>query len=119
MTINVDETVAGEYVEKGYREVERYYYTNSAAPIVRISFADPESTCLREMRGWQAPFRYGHKTQHGYCLLDKGHKGRHSTVVFWCDACGKARRGEPAYRSEDVSVCWFCRNVDANRGNGQ
>ncbi len=31
----------------------------------------------------------------GECELDLGHRGRCSTVVFYCDSCGKMRRGYP------------------------
>lgn len=56
------------------------------------------------------------------CQLDADHKGRHTSVAFWCDSCQKYRRGTPA-RIEcdgngdpDVSLCWFCLNVTIPRG---
>lgn len=38
------------------------------------------STCDRPMRD-------------GPCQMPVNHRGRHSTVVFYCDLCGKTRRG--------------------------
>jgi len=55
----------------------------------------------------------------GSCVLDYEHRGRHSTVGFYCDACGKMRRGTPegfAYDTDgvlDVTFCWFCVYVTA------
>lgn len=31
----------------------------------------------------------------GACTLRVGHRGRHATVSFCCEACGKTRRGTP------------------------
>lgn len=31
-----------------------------------------------------------------FCMLDDGHKGRCSSVAFYCDGCGKRRRSRPA-----------------------
>lgn len=31
----------------------------------------------------------------GNCLLDEGHKGYHSTVVFMCESCSRRVRGIP------------------------
>ena len=59
----------------------------------------------------------GKKLQTGFCGMDEGHRGRHSTVVFYCDSCGKMRRGHPEGRAldsngdVDVEFCWFCINV--------
>lgn len=53
----------------------------------------------------------------GYCVLDPDHRGRHTTVGFYCDACGKMRRGTPETMAHDadgvidVVFCWFCVNV--------
>lgn len=61
----------------------------------------------------------------GPCQMDAGHKGRHSTAVFTCDACGKRRRGQPFRYNEvrlgDGSVddvfgfCFMCVTVDEPR----
>jgi len=32
----------------------------------------------------------------GTCVLDNDHHGRHTTSAFYCDACGKMRRGQPS-----------------------
>ena len=67
-----------EYAEKlsgeGWVEVE-----NSPKGII---MANPDETCLHEMRS-------------GKCLMDKDHRGRHSTIVFYCEGCGKVMRGTP------------------------
>lgn len=68
------------------------------------------ATCGREMRD---------DTE---CSMDEGHRGRCSSVTFVCDACGKARRGQPDVVAtnpwDDVveaQFCWFCQNVDQSR----
>lgn len=93
----------------------------------RLEYASRERTCLHKMRGWKTTSlrrdeRTGRvyeqtETHDGFCLLDKGHKGRHSTVVFYCDGCGKARRGAPTQYGYDgngeidVSFCFMCTHV--------
>lgn len=64
------------------------------------------SECGREMRD-------------GACRMDAGHRGRCSTVVHGCDACGKTRRGRTPYVTlndangdPEVGFCWFCAKVD-------
>jgi hypothetical protein len=49
--------------------------------------------CARPMRG-------------GTCNLEAGHRGRHTTVAWSCDGCGKLRRGSPTVR--DPEGGWFC-----------
>lgn len=64
----------------------------------RVDVADPSSTCLFPLRD-------------GPCLLDVDHKGRHSFVTFYCDACGKRRRGNPhqtAFDPDGVPDAHFC-----------
>ena len=126
MTINVHETHEAEYVAKGYVEVTRTHWRTPDGEFDRIDFVDPATTCLKPMRKWTAHLTpmhgetyarsHGIQEHHGYCLLEKGHKGkRHATVVYYCDACGKTRRGNGAqysYREEGVTICWFCQNVD-------
>ena len=57
----------------------------------------------------------------GFCVLDPGHRGRHSTVGFFCDSCSRMRRGTPAGQATDangdvdVVFCWFCLNVEHPR----
>jgi hypothetical protein len=59
----------------------------------------------------------GSQMRDGPCLLDSDHRGRHTTVGFYCDSCGKMRRGQPAGQQTDtdgvvdVVFCWFCLNV--------
>ena len=64
---------------------------------------NPESTrvmtCNHELRGG------------GLCQLDAGHRGRHSSVFFLCDGCGKRRRGQPHQHLgtwDDDSGLVFC-----------
>lgn len=71
----------------------------------RVWVADPARTCLHRLRG-------------GLCEGDLGHRGRHSTVWYWCDACGRSRRGQP-YRVQvdangepDVEFCFMCCEVN-------
>ncbi len=67
---------------------------------------------FRSLPGCAKPMR------DGYCQLHPDHRGRHTTVAFYCDACGHMRRGStPAAVAYDVNgdvdveVCWFCVNV--------
>lgn len=66
--------------------------------------------CWRKLRGGD------------YCRMDKGHKGRCSSVTFCCDACGKTRRGQPYGWGPDeggpdadphgLAFCFMCCRVD-------
>jgi hypothetical protein len=93
----VHESQEVEFISKGYVVVER----NG----VMVTLALPSETCLREMRGDRK------------CIMDKNHRGRCASVAFFCDACGKMRRGTPtghSYDSNDdptTDYCWFCVNV--------
>jgi hypothetical protein len=68
--------------------------------------------CSREMRD-------------GHCVLDPGHRGRHTTVGFFCDQCGLMRRGQPhtivtqlmgdGYREPMAEVCFMCAVVEVRR----
>ena len=57
----------------------------------------------------------------GFCVLDPGPRGRHSTVGFFCESCSRMRRGTPAGQATDangdvdVVFCWFCLNVEHPR----
>lgn len=42
------------------------------------------------------------------CVLTAGHKGRHTTVGFQCDDCGRWRRGAPRLSNEDIVICFMC-----------
>jgi hypothetical protein len=60
----------------------------------------------------------GKPMRDGACVLDLDHRGRHTTVGFYCDNCGKMRRGQPAGSARDIDgepladFCWFCMNVE-------
>lgn len=73
-------------------------------------YVDPERTCCKPMRGGSI------------CLLDKDHKSkRHSSSVYYCEACGKARPNPP-YKTQQVIVygevddifhfCFMCVEVN-------
>jgi hypothetical protein len=65
----------------------------------RCDLADPETTCLRPMAG---PLP---------CALDRGHRGDCSSITFYCDACGRRRRGSPhrtAFDPDGVPDAHFC-----------
>lgn len=65
------------------------------------------STCDYELRS-------------GKCQMEQTHKGRHSTVTFYCESCGKIRRGTPHSQSfvrlgdgtiDDIfDFCFMCCN---------
>lgn len=43
------------------------------------------------------------------CIMDPCHKGRHASVAFCCDGCGKMRRSQPHVTSEEAgSYCFMC-----------
>lgn len=85
--LGVHESRVKEYEDKGYVVVVQHgsfvYLENS------------NDTCLE-------PSRYG------LCLLDKGHSKSHSAVVYYCDGCGKRRRGRPHASNEEVAICFLC-----------
>ena len=59
----------------------------------------------------------------GTCALDPGHRGRHASVVFYCEVCGKHRRGAEPHtvvgvmhdEDEAFNVCFMCAVVDVQR----
>lgn len=57
----------------------------------------------------------GHPMRDGPCKMDEGHRGRHTTVAFYCDGCGKMRRGQPVAADADVAICFFCMYVDTRK----
>lgn len=54
----------------------------------------------------------------GTCVLDTDHRGRHTTVAFYCESCGKTRRGKPHSMSvvrlgdgsidDQFAFCFLC-----------
>lgn len=54
----------------------------------------------------------------GLCVLDLNHRGRCTTVGFYCDGCGRMRRGQPAahatqlmsdgYHEPVADICFMC-----------
>ena len=75
-----------------------------------LKVADPNETCCKAMRG------------NSICLLDKGHKSkRHSSSVYECELCGKARPNPP-YKTQTVIIhgevddifqfCFLCAKDD-------
>jgi hypothetical protein len=59
----------------------------------------------------------GHPMRDGPCNMRAGHRGRHTTVAFYCDVCGTMRRGTPVpirqrispYDTEHVAdACFVC-----------
>ena len=67
----------------------------------------------------------GKPMQDGNCQMDTDHKGRHSTVTFYCDICGKTRRGYPhvavmdrqsdGYSEHVADVCFMCAVVEVRK----
>jgi hypothetical protein len=59
----------------------------------------------------------------GLCRMDPDHKGRHTTVAYYCDGCGQMRRSHPVAHYYDIngdidaSLCFMCVTVPT-RGNG-
>jgi hypothetical protein len=94
--VNIHTSRIDEFAAKGYVAVVK-----PGGHPDRIWMADPLTTCLHPLRD-------------GPCEGDKDHRGRHSTVWFYCDACGKSRRGEPFRRDydadgePDTAFCFMC-----------
>jgi hypothetical protein len=107
MTVSVSMFGLEEYTEKGYVLVG---ITLGVDDDKRFHFANPKTTCLHTVKGWKE----GAHHHLGFCLLDKEHHGRHSTVAFSCDCCGKTRRGRPQAVQYDVNgdvavvACFMC-----------
>lgn len=59
-----------------------------------------------------AGWRCQHQLRDGQCAMDDGHRGRHTTVAFFCDGCGKMRRGSPVAQDEHVTICFMCKRDD-------
>jgi len=79
--------------------------TGRNGPIATGEWCHPDDACLHTVRGMP-----------GYlCQLPPGHRGYHSCQVFYCDGCGKVRRGTPAARGEDVAMCFLCTRESAYR----
>jgi hypothetical protein len=77
-----------------------YVWVRDTSNGMRCDVADPESTCLKPLELSVVP-----------CVMDKGHEGRCSSVTFYCDGCGKRRRGRPhrtAYDPDGVPDAHFC-----------
>ena len=64
----------------------------------------------------------GEEMRSGVCTLDPDHRGRHTTVSFFCDQCGQMRRGsaphtvvtqlmEDGYRETVAEICFMCVEV--------
>lgn len=83
-----------EYLSKGYVIVEERGEC--------VDVVNSEHTCVHPVRGADKA------TGPVLCLLDKDHRGHHSSVVYWCDGCGKARRGRPHAENEHVQLCFMC-----------
>lgn len=61
----------------------------------------------------------GKEMRTGNCTMDADHRGRHTTVSFYCDGCGKVRRGTPVgqYRNPwdgttEAIFCFMCMRVE-------
>lgn len=70
-------------------------------------------------RGCKLEGKHGRPLRNGgYCLLDEDHRGRCSSVTFYCDGCGKYRRSQPVaqVRNEhdgvvEAQLCFMCEHV--------
>lgn len=105
----VHEDRKDEFLAKGYTQIGRPLPLRDGRPSSWVAFVQTDKTCLREMRT-------------GLCLMDKGHRGRCSTVVFWCDGCGKSRRGMPHAEvrnnfdgTVEVELCFMCTREERDR----
>lgn len=107
--MNVHSSNVPSLVRDGYVEIKRTQHEYKGEVFERVDMAHPSRTCLRVMQTKEL------------CLMDKDHRGRCSSVVFFCDGCQKTRRGIPAgYAYDDngdvdVVFCWFCQNVEVPR----
>lgn len=63
----------------------------------------------------------GHPMRDGPCQMLTGHKGRHASVVYWCDGCDMPRRSPMVAHAYDgnhevaASFCWMCANYKTRK----
>lgn len=105
MTTWVHRSKVAELVQKeGYVWVPAQRWRHKRWSEDWAELEHPDDTCLAVLR-------------FDFCRLDKGHRGRCSSVTFYCDGCNKHRRGAPASSPTDrdgsvlVNFCWFCVSV--------
>lgn len=66
------------------------------------SESHPEGVCGHAMRGGR------------FCTMNHDHRGRHASVTYLCDGCGKRRRGQPHRWAPDgeyemgLAFCFMC-----------
>ena len=55
----------------------------------------------------------------GPCVMEAGHRGRHTTVAWCCDGCGTMRRSRPVAvainpfdGAEEAAFCFMCIEVE-------
>jgi hypothetical protein len=54
----------------------------------------------------------------GPCQLNEDHRGRHTTVAYYCDSCGQMRRSRPVAQAlnpwdgvVEATFCFMCVTV--------
>lgn len=122
----LDRHITGNYGEDQYAEKEPICVgPHDLAYLGRqpIDYDDPDSDTVRvyacrrcgdlyDRRYCEQPMRTGE------CVLDLNHRGRHTTVGFYCDGCGTMRRGQPETQARnpwdgvpEASFCFMCVRV--------
>lgn len=66
------------------------------------SWDGPEGAAERSDTETGKGRRCSEQMRNGTCQLNPGHRGKHTTQVFYCEGCGKYRRGTPAAVSRVV-----------------
>lgn len=81
-------------------------------PLRRFTFVQRASVCGAECASHERRYEGRVEITAGVCLLPKGHTRGHTSLVYFCDGCGKGRRGEPYRSNEDVALCFPCAKAD-------
>lgn len=79
MAVYVSEDRRQAMLDEGYMEVKAEPRWEKAG---WLKFLNPELECCHPMRT-------------GLCERSKDHKGKHTTVVFCCELCGRVVPGQP------------------------
>ncbi len=93
--LNVHRTKLEDVVQR-----RGYVWIRDTSQGQRCDVADPDSTCLKPLERSQIP-----------CTMDAGHRGKCSSITFYCEICGKRRRSQPyrtAYDPDGVPDAHFC-----------
>ena len=102
MSIFVAPNDEQEWLNKNYVVISRRFDSQHKPTVVE--FGDPNDLCLQPLKKWKTQL----EESSGLCSMRKNHRGRCSTITFFCDVCGNFRRGSPFRSDEDIAACFMC-----------